>query len=50
MDNLSRHIHQAHTDLQQVHTSSEKISKRFTAIEQVDLSQAKETSLLEETA
>ena len=49
MDNLSRHIHQAHTDLQQVHTSSDKISKRFNAIEQVDLPQPTDATHSHET-
>ncbi|MGD9591363.1 MAG: DNA recombination protein RmuC [Candidatus Berkiella sp.] len=38
MDNLSRHIQQAHDDVEQVHTSALKISKRFTQIENVQLS------------
>jgi len=38
MDNLSRHIQQAHDDVEQVHTSALKISKRFTQIEKVELS------------
>ncbi|MBM93281.1 MAG: DNA recombination protein RmuC [Legionellales bacterium] len=37
MDNLSRHIQQAHDDIQQVHTSSHKISTRFEQIEAVQL-------------
>lgn len=37
MDNLSRHIHQAHEDVEQVHKSSLKISSRFSKIEQVEL-------------
>ncbi|MBS0287928.1 MAG: DNA recombination protein RmuC [Proteobacteria bacterium] len=37
MDNLSRHIQQAHDDVEQVHTSALKISKRFTQIEKVEL-------------
>ena len=38
MDNLSKHIHQAHEDVELVHKTSEKISTRFTKIERVELS------------
>lgn len=37
MDNLARHIAQAHTDIEQVHTSAKKITERFGLIEQVEL-------------
>lgn len=37
MDNLSRHLQQANEDAEQVHTSAQKISKRFTQIEKVEL-------------
>ena len=37
MDNLSRHITQAHADMDQVHTSAKKISERFVQIEKVEL-------------
>lgn len=37
MTNLSRHIHQAHADIEKVHTSATKITRRFQQIEQVDL-------------
>ncbi len=37
MDNLARHISQAHTDVEQVHTSAKKITERFGQIEQVEL-------------
>lgn len=37
MDNLSRHIQQAHTDIQEAKTSADKISSRFEKIEQVEL-------------
>lgn len=37
MDNLSRHIQQAHDDVEQVHTSAQKITKRFSQIEKVEL-------------
>lgn len=48
MDNLARHINQAHDDVDKVYTSSKKISSRFTKIEQVDLSKSEglEHSLL----
>ncbi|PHQ80935.1 MAG: DNA recombination protein RmuC [Coxiella sp. (in: Bacteria)] len=38
MDNLSRHINQAHEDVELVHRSSQKISSRFIKIEKVELS------------
>jgi DNA recombination protein RmuC len=37
MDNLARHITQAHGDLAEVHTSAKKITQRFEQIEQVEL-------------
>ncbi len=37
MDNLARHIAQANTDIEQVHTSAKKITERFGLIEQVEL-------------
>ncbi len=37
MDNLARHIEQAHTDVSEVHTSAKKITQRFNQIEQVEL-------------
>jgi len=37
MDNLARHIEQAKTDVDEVHTSSRKISERFARIERVEL-------------
>lgn len=37
MDNLARHIAQAHQDVEQVHTSAKKISDRFGQIEKVEL-------------
>ena len=36
-NNLARHIDQAASDVKQIHTSADKISKRFTKIERVDL-------------
>lgn len=37
MDKLAQHIKQAHTDVDQVHQSSRKISSRFNKIEQVEI-------------
>lgn len=37
MDNLSKHIQQAHTDIQEAKTSADKISSRFDKIEKVEL-------------
>jgi DNA recombination protein RmuC len=38
MDQLAKHIHQAQQDVEHVHTSSQKISRRFSQIESVQLS------------
>ncbi len=40
MDNLARHIEQAHSDVNEVHTSAKKITQRFGQIEKVELEQA----------
>jgi len=37
MDNLSKHIHQANKDVEEVHISANKISGRFEKIEKVEL-------------
>lgn len=37
MDNLAKHIEKAHEDVEQVHKSSRKITRRFQKIEQVEL-------------
>ena len=37
MDRLATHIGQANRDVQQVHTSAQRIRRRFEAIEQVEL-------------
>lgn len=37
MDNLAKHIQQAHTDVQEVKISADKISSRFEKIEKVEL-------------
>lgn len=39
MDNLSRHIKQASKDVDEVHTSARKITKRFDKIESVEIEQ-----------
>jgi len=41
MDTLSKHISQAHTDVEDVNKSAKKISSRFNSIEQVELIQEK---------
>jgi DNA recombination protein RmuC len=40
MKKLADHIRQAHEDAQEVHTTSQKISKRFVSIERVELENA----------
>lgn len=42
MDNLARHISQAHTDVSEVQTSAQKITQRFLQIEKVDLKEIEE--------
>lgn len=37
MDNLAKHINQAHSDIEDVHRSSRKITSRFTQIEKVEV-------------
>jgi DNA recombination protein RmuC len=37
IDNLTKHIHLAHQDVEEVHKSSKKLSSRFIKIEKVDL-------------
>ncbi|HVV67657.1 MAG TPA: DNA recombination protein RmuC [Gammaproteobacteria bacterium] len=46
MEKLAVHIKQAHEDVEDVHTSSKKISQRFSRIEKVEL-EGHETPLLE---
>jgi len=46
MDNLARHIEQAKTDVDEVHTSSRKISERFARIERVELDAPEEAPKL----
>jgi DNA recombination protein RmuC len=37
MDKLTRHLEAANTDAKQIHTSASKISRRFTAIEKIEV-------------
>lgn len=46
MQQLAKHIEQAHHDASQVHITSQKIANRFDKIEQVELSSEQESSLL----
>jgi len=45
MDNLARHIAQAHTDVDQVHTSAKKITERFGLIEKAELVPSEHTEI-----
>ncbi len=45
MDNLARHISQAHVDIEEVHTSAKKITQRFEQIEKVELDNIEPTIL-----
>ncbi len=44
MDNLSRHITQAHQDVEDIHKSSRKITQRFSKIENVELESSSDTA------
>ena len=44
MDNLTKHLQQANEDAEQVHTSAQKITKRFNQIEKVELTSIEEES------
>lgn len=46
MDNLARHIAQAHTDVDQVHTSAKKITERFIQIEKAELDGQKDLEIV----
>ncbi len=46
MDNLAKHIEQAHTDVTEVHTSARKITQRFVQIEKVELENIKAGNIL----
>lgn len=39
MDNLAKHINLAHSDIEEVHKSSKKLTSRFSSIEQVEVTQ-----------
>jgi DNA recombination protein RmuC len=45
MDKLAQHIKQAHTDVDQIHISAEKITTQFAKIEQVELDKKEEILL-----
>ncbi len=47
MDDLSKHIDQAHRDVDKINTSAKKISTRFEKIENVELGNAEQVSLIE---
>jgi len=49
MDNLARHIEQAHSDVTDVHTSAKKITQRFSQIEKVELENPMPESILLKT-
>ncbi len=46
MDNLAKHIDQAHEDVKDVQVSAEKISSRFGKIEKVEIAEIKQTDVL----
>jgi DNA recombination protein RmuC len=46
MKKLADHIRQAHEDAQDVHITSQKISKRFVSIEQVELERANDVAAI----
>jgi len=48
MDNLSKHIHQANRDVDEVNTSARKISNRFDKIEKVELQDEDDIEVLEQ--
>ena len=41
MDDLAKHMNQAHQDVELVHKSSQKLTSRFQKIEKVDVSTQK---------
>lgn len=49
IDNLAKHIEQAHHDVEEVHKSSRKLTSRFNKIEKVELDQDLNVKLLEES-
>lgn len=46
MDDLARHISQAHEDVEKVHKSSQKISSRFSKIEKVELGESSAADIM----
>lgn len=49
MNQLAKHIDQAHKDVQQVNTSAQKITQRFQQIDQTDIGQKTEVTEVEES-
>jgi DNA recombination protein RmuC len=49
MKKLADHIRQAHEDAQEVRITSDKITRRFTQIERVELEHLDSVAMLEET-
>ncbi len=49
MDNLAKHVEQAHNDAQQVNTSARKITSRFEKIEKVELDESEQAKIRDET-
>lgn len=47
MDNLAKHISQAHVDVEDIHKSSRKITSRFNKIEKVELPEEQEELLID---
>jgi DNA recombination protein RmuC len=49
IDNLAKHIQQAHQDVEEVHKSSRKLTNRFIKIEKVELDKELNVQLLDES-
>ncbi len=47
IDNLAKHIQQAHQDVEEVHKSSKKLTSRFTKIEKVELDKDLSLTIIE---
>jgi len=47
MDDLAKHIGQAHRDVEQVNTSARKITSRFTRIERLELTDSETERVIE---
>lgn len=46
MDNLARHISQAHSDVSEVHISAQKITQRFSQIEKAEINHSSEEAVI----